>query len=168
MMPTITQLLNNPLTEPLPGLLPTLQQAHGQDFEAYNVQPWAFNSTTLTLPGDNGWRLQNPQPLSIESSGRWNIKGLTWTLWLGKVVPMDQGVRSLSEWSVVNAELYGSIQRTIAQWCQCGAPSLPQGMPKPGGGMCDRRADTRTGRSNAITQYQVMAWSIENLNVEIG
>jgi hypothetical protein len=34
--------------------------------------------------------------------------------------------------------------------------------------MCDRRADTRTGRSNAITQYQVMAWSIENLNVEIG
>ena len=163
-MATITELLKNPVGGNPTGLLPLLQQEHGDSFERYNVSPWSFNTTRLNVEGDGGWRLQSPTPISGEQGGRWNIIGTTWTLWIGKTIPFE-ATMSYDEWQIANIELHGQIQQTISRWCNCQAPNLPGGQPRPGSGVLDRKADTSTGRANAIRQYQILAWSIENLNV---
>lgn len=164
-MATIAELINNPLNGNPTGLLALLEDKHGDSFKRYNVLPWSFNSARLSLDGDGGWRIQNPTPITKEQAGRWNVVGTTWTLWLGKVIAMDN-TKTLDEWRLESAQLHGQIQSTITNWCNCQAPNLPSGMPTPGGGVFDQKADTSTGRSNAVRQYLVLAWSVENLNVE--
>lgn len=158
------------ITELKESLLARLEEVHGTDFAAYNVQPYNLqlgNTGAPTISGDDGCRIESPRPLDIGTTGRWNINALSWTLLIGKVVPLDR-TRTLQEWSSINAELYGRIQRTITEWCLCQAPNVGQGSPKPGQGFFQPKADTRTGRSDAVKMYQTMVWSIENLNVEIG